>query len=71
MLGKQAFPKTDEFSKKFQTAQEKYKGIRDAGSTADFRTLFRILFDILKFKNLEIFWSILKILEHLETFEKI
>ena len=42
---------------------ETNKGIRDAGSTAD----FRILFEILKFKNLEI-WKIWKILEHLEKF---
>ena len=39
------------------------KGIRDAGSTAD----FRILFEVFKFKNLEI-WKIWKILEHLENF---
>ena len=50
------------------------KGIRDTGSTAD----FRILFEILKSKNLkikifgkfEIFWNILNCLEHLENFEK-
>ena len=50
------------------------KCIRDAGSTAD----FRILLKILKFKNLEIwkiwkfwkFWNIWKILEHLENLEK-
>ena len=47
------------------------KGIRDAGSTAD----FRILFEILKFKNLEILkfwkiWNIWKILEHLENLKK-
>ena len=35
------------------------KGIRDAGSTAD----FRILFEVLKFENLEIF-------ENLENFGK-
>ena len=39
------------------------KGIRDAGSTAD----FRILFEILKFKNLKI-WKMWKILEHLKKF---
>ena len=47
------------------------KGIRDAGSTAD----FRILFEILKFKNLKTLkiWKILEhliFLEHLENFEK-
>ena len=33
-----------------QSIDDEYKGIRDAGSTAD----FRILFKVLKFKNLEI-----------------
>ena len=46
------------------------KGIRDAGSTAD----FGILFEILKFKKLKIrkfgkFWNIWKILENLENLE--
>ena len=44
------------------------KGIRDAGSTAD----FRILFEISKFENLKNLkiWKILKHLENFRTFEK-
>ena len=41
----------------------KNKGIRDAGSTAD----YRILFEIKKIGNLKI-WKIQKILEHFENF---
>ena len=41
------------------------KGIRDAGSTAD----FRILFEILKFKHLKI-WKIWEHLENFRTFGK-
>ena len=51
------------FRKKYIRPLYKIKGIRDAGSTAD----FRILFEVLKFGNLKIL-KIWKILEHSKKF---
>ena len=48
-----------------KTSFMRIKGIRDAGSTAE----FRILFEILKFKNLKI-WKILEHLKKIRTFGK-
>ena len=54
-----------------QRGSDRNKGIRDAGSTAD----YRILFEILKFWDLEILktlkiWKILEHLENLRTYGK-